>query len=267
MATATDFPYLATRTPIAMAHRGGAAHPANVGLENTMVAFRAAVALGYRYLETDVHATADGRVVAFHDPRLDRVTDAEGAIAALPYAAVREARIAGRASVPLLEELLEELPNTFVNIDIKADRALEPTISEIRRLGVIDRVCVGSFSERRVRAVRAALGPGLATAAGPVGVAGLRLSPRLMSRYLHTPAPVLQIPVRHRLGGVEITLVTPRLVDTVHALGKQVHVWFHGWNREDAAEMNRLLDLGVDGIVTDHIGVLAGVLAERGTPL
>ena len=112
MATATDFPYLATRTPIAMAHRGGAAHPANVGLENTMVAFRAAVALGYRYLETDVHATADGRVVAFHDPRLDRVTDAEGAIAALPYAAVREARIAGRESVPLLEELLEELPET-----------------------------------------------------------------------------------------------------------------------------------------------------------
>ncbi len=264
---ATDFPYLDSRPPIAMAHRGGAAYSANVGLENTLAAFREAVAMGYRYVETDVHATLDGRLVAFHDPRLDRVTDATGAIAELPYAAVREARIGGREPVPLLSELLEELPGVNVNIDIKADDALAPTVREVERLGAIDRVCIGSFSERRVRAARRALGPRLATAAGAVGTASLRFAPVLVSRHLHTPAPVLQIPTEHRLGGLQVTVVTPALVSTAHALGKQVHVWFHSWSREDAEEMHRLLDLGVDGIVTDHIDVLAEVLAARGTPL
>ncbi len=263
---AVDFPYLAG-TPIAMAHRGGAAYPPNLGLENSLAAFSAAAALGYRYLETDVHVTADRHVVAFHDGRLDRVTDGSGVIAELPYAAVREARIGGREPIPQLCELLEALPAARVNIDIKADRALEPTIGEIRRLGVLDRVCIGSFSERRVRAARRALGPRLATAAGVVGTASLRFAPALVTRYLHTPAPVLQIPAEYLLGGREVTLVTPALVGAVHRLGKQLHVWFHAWSREDAEEMHRLLDLGVDGIITDHIDVLADVLAQRGTPL
>ncbi len=263
---AAEFPYLAG-PPIAMAHRGGAAYPPNVGLENTLAAFRAAVALGFRHVETDVHATADGRVVAFHDPRLDRVSDATGAIAELPYAAVREARIGGREPVPLLSELLEALPETKVNIDIKSDHALEPTIREIRRLGALDRVCVASFSERRVRAARRALGPRLATACGALGTVSTRFAPALVTRYLHTPAPVLQLPEQYRIGGRQLTLVTPALVRAVHGLGKQLHVWFHSWSREDAEEMHRLLDLGADGIVTDHIHVLAEVLAQRGTPL
>ncbi len=264
---AEQFPYLATRLPIAMAHRGGAAYPPNLGLENSMAAFRTAVGLGYRYLETDVHATADGVLLAVHDARLDRVTDAEGAIAELPYAVVREARIGGREPIPLLSELLEELPDAFVNIDIKADRALEPTIREIIRFGAIDRVCVGSFSGRRVRAARAALGPRLATAAGGVGSFAMRLAPALLSRYLHTPAPVLQLPSEHHVAGRLVTVMTPQLIETAHRLGKQVHVWFHAGSREDAPEMHRLLDLGVDGIVADHIDVLAQVLAERGVGL
>ena len=92
---AGDFTYLDQPTPVGLAHRGGAAFGPNVGLENTLAAFRRAVDMGYRYLETDVHATRDGRVVAFHDTVLDRVSDRHGAIATLPYDAVREARIGG----------------------------------------------------------------------------------------------------------------------------------------------------------------------------
>ena len=264
---ATDFAYLAAPTPLALAHRGGAAYGPNVGFENTIAAFRRAVDMGYRYLETDVHATSDGHVVAFHDTVLDRVSDTVGAIADLRLDAVREARIGGAEGIPLLAEMFEEFPDTFVNIDIKADSALGPTIREIRRHGATARVCIGSFSERRLRAARAALGPGVATAAGQIGTALLRFTPALVSRLLHTPAPVLQIPAQHRLYGRTITLVTPGLVRRAHALGKQVHVWFHAWSTEDAAEMHRLLDLGVDGIVTDHIDVLRDVLAERGHPL
>ena len=264
---AEDYPYLAGPTPLALAHRGGAAYAPNVGFENTMAAFRRAVDLGYRYLETDVHATRDGQVVAFHDAVLDRATDASGAIADLPWREVRQARVGGTEPVPLLAELFEEWPDVRVNIDVKADTALAPTLREVERLGAADRVCIGSFSERRLRAARRALGPGVATAAGQVGTALLRFTPSALSRLLHTPAPVLQIPAHHRLRGRTITLVTPGLVRRAHVLGKQVHVWFHSWSREDATEMHRLLDLGVDGIVTDHIDVLRDVLAERGRPL
>ncbi|MFC7489301.1 MULTISPECIES: glycerophosphodiester phosphodiesterase family protein [unclassified Knoellia] len=267
MARASEFAYFDHSGPIGMAHRGGAAYGPNVGLENTMGAFRRAVAMGYRYLETDVHATSDGELIAFHDTHLDRTTDCVGAIIDLPYAAVREARINGTDAVPLLTELLEELPTVRLNIDVKADSALAPTVETIRAHGAIERVCIASFSERRVRAARRALGPALATAAGQVGTGALRYAPGLVSRWLHTPAPVLQLPVAHRLRGRQITLVTPRLVSVAHRLGKQVHVWFHPWSDESAAEMHRLLDVGVDGIVTDHIDTLRDVLAERGHPL
>ena len=264
---ASDFAYLSDATPVALAHRGGAAYGPNVGLENTLAAFDRAVGMGYRYLETDVHATRVGRLVAFHDAVLDRVSDVSGAIAALPYDAVREARIGGSEPIPLLSDLFESFPGVRINIDVKADAALEPMVREVLRHAASDRVCIGSFSERRLRAARQALGPGVATAAGQVGTALLRFSPDVLSRMLHTPAPVLQIPAVHRLRGRTLTLVTPGLVRRAHALGKHVHVWFHSWAREDAAEMHRLLDLGVDGVVTDHIDVLRDVLAERGHPL
>ena len=264
---ASDFTYLDSPTPVALAHRGGAAYAPNVGIENTVAAFRRAVDMGYRYIETDVHATSDGQLIAFHDTVLDRVSDVSGAIETLPYDALREVRIGGSEPIPLLGELFETFPGIRVNIDIKADTALEPTVREVLAHGASDRVCIGSFSERRLRAARAALGPGVATAAGQVGTALLRFTPDIVSRLLHTPAPVLQIPASHRVAGRTITLVTPGLVRRAHALGKHVHVWFHSWSREDATEMHRLLDLGVDGIVTDHIDVLRDVLAERGHPL
>jgi glycerophosphoryl diester phosphodiesterase len=110
-------PYLDHATPIAFAHRGGAAD----GVENTAAAFRRAAAAGYRYFETDVHTTADGRLVAFHDPTLDRVTDATGRISALPWSEVRRARAGGTEPLPLFEELLEEFPEARWNVDVKAE--------------------------------------------------------------------------------------------------------------------------------------------------
>ncbi|MFV0463707.1 MAG: glycerophosphodiester phosphodiesterase family protein [Nostocoides sp.] len=260
---AAAYPYFDAPTPLALAHRGGAAYGPNRGLENSLAAFRTARSLGYRYLETDVHATADGVLVAFHDDRLDRVTDGVGAVADLPYASVAEARIGGREPIPRLEELLEELPGARLNIDVKSNQAVAPLIEAIRRHEAIDRVCVGSFSERRLRAVRTALGPKLATAAGQFGVAALRFGPSVITRMMATPSPVLQIPDTHHIGGVTLRLVTPGLLRKAHALGKQVHVW----TVDDPSEMARLLDLGVDGIVTDRIDVLARVLAGRGVAL
>jgi glycerophosphoryl diester phosphodiesterase len=219
--------------------------------------------MGYRYLETDVHGTSDGHLLAFHDLRLDRVTDSRGRIAALPLEEVRRSLVAGTERIPLLSEVLEEFPDVRVNIDVKAPGAIEPLVRVIREHDAIDRVCVGSFSDRRLRAVRRLLGPRLATAAGPSEVGALRFAPSRLAGWLRSPAAVLQVPTGHLWGGRRFDLVTPALVERVHASGKHIHVW----TVDDAAEMHRLLDLGVDGIVSDRIDTLAEVLAARGVPL
>ncbi|MGA4847622.1 glycerophosphodiester phosphodiesterase [Streptomyces sp. G5(2025)] len=236
-----------------MAHRGGAAD----GLENTAAAFRRAVGLGYRYIETDVHATADGRLVAFHDATLDRVTDAAGRIIDLPWSQVRHARVAGTEPVPLFEELLETFPDVRWNVDVKADPALAPLLDLIRRAGAWDRVCVGSFSEARVARAQRLAGPRLATSFGTRGVAALRLRSYGVPAVVRRSAVCAQVPETH--GGIRV--VDHRFVRAAHARGLQVHVW----TVNDAERMAALLDLGVDGIVSDHIETLREVLEGRGS--
>ncbi|SDJ86421.1 glycerophosphodiester phosphodiesterase [Streptomyces indicus] len=244
-------PYL-DAAPLAFAHRGGAAD----GLENTEAAFRSAVDSGYRYLETDVHATADGKLVAFHDATLDRVTDTGGRIADLRWADVQKARVGGREPVPLFEDLLEAFPDARWNVDVKADPALEPLLNLIRRTATWDRICVGSFSEARVARAQRLAGPQLATSLGTSGVLALRLRSLGMPARLRRSAVAAQVPELQ--SGIRV--VDHRFVRTAHALGLQVHVW----TVNDRARMERLLDLGVDGIMTDHTGTLIEVLKERG---
>ncbi|MYT36860.1 glycerophosphodiester phosphodiesterase [Streptomyces sp. SID8356] len=245
-------PYLDHATPLAFAHRGGAAD----GVENTAAAFRRAAAAGYRYFETDVHTTADGRLVAFHDATLDRVTDATGRISALPWSEVRRARVGGTEPLPLFEELLEEFPEARWNVDLKAEPALAPLLELIRRTGAWDRVCVGSFSEARVVRAHRLAGPRLATSYGVRGVLGLRLRSWGIPAALRAGAVCAQVPERQ--GGIPV--VDARFVRTAHARGLQVHVW----TVNEPDRMRRLLDLGVDGIMTDHIETLRTVLSERG---
>ncbi|MBK9475432.1 MAG: glycerophosphodiester phosphodiesterase [Tetrasphaera sp.] len=264
---AADFSYFDAATPIALAHRGGTTYGPNVGIENTIRAFRHAVDLGFTHLETDVHATADGELIAFHDTSLDRVTNRTGLVKELPYAVVAEALIGGREPVPTLRELLTTFPNARINIDIKDDAATQPTLDLIDELGVGDRVCLGAFSRPRIREIRRRVGGRVATAAGHLGSGSLRFSPALLTRLVHTPAPVLQIPGRYRLRGREFELVTGRLVQRAHALGKHVHVWFYPWQRQDERAMHALLDLGVDGLVVDDLEALTRVFAARGHPL
>ncbi|MFD4634562.1 glycerophosphodiester phosphodiesterase [Streptomyces sp. NPDC058284] len=253
MTTHVRHPYLDHPGPLALAHRGGAAD----GLENTAAAFRRAVDLGYRYIETDVHATADGRLVAFHDTTLDRVTDAAGRIIDLPWREVRRARVAGSEPVPLFEELLEAFPEVRWNVDVKAESALLPLLELMRRTSCWDRVCVGSFSEARVARAQRLAGPRLATSLGTRGVAALRLQSYGVPAALRRSAVCAQVPETH--GGIRV--VDHRFVKAAHARGLQVHVW----TVNDAERMTALLDLGVDGIVSDHIETLRGVLKDRGT--
>ena len=246
--------YLDHPGPIALAHRGWS----NAGLENSMAAFAAAVELGYGYVETDVHATRDGVAVAFHDTTLDRVTDGSGAVASLDWSTVRRARIGGVEPVPRLEDLLGAWPDLRVNIDVKAASAIGPTVDVIERTGAHDRVCIASFSDARRRAVVRRLSRPVATSAGNGTVAAFLVGARsgAVSRRVLRTVDCLQVP--ERSGRVRV--ITRATVEAAHAVGVQVHVW----TVNDADAMHRLLDLGVDGLVSDRSDVLRDVLTERG---
>lgn len=254
-------PYLDHPRPLAIAHRGGT----EAAPENSLAAFRAATELGFRYLETDVHLTADGVLVAFHDDALDRVTDATGLVAELPASVVASARIGGTEPIPTLDELLERFPDTRFNIDPKSDHTVVALVAALRRHRAFDRVCLGAFSDDRLRRLRSLAGPELCTAAGPREITSVLASVRAgragragaaLARR-SSPFACLQVPVRHR--GVEI--VTSPFVESAHRRGLQVHVW----TIDEPAEMHRLLDLGVDGIMTDRPSVLRAVLEDRGS--
>lgn len=215
-----------------------------------MPAFQHAVDLGYRYVETDVQVTADGVLVAFHDDDLQRTCGREGRISQLPWSEVRTALVDGEAPIPLLEDLLGAWPDLRVNIDCKSDEAVDALVAALRRTASLHRVCVGSFSDARLRRLRAALGPDLCTSLGPAGVAALRFG--LMRR---TSALAAQVPVRQG----RLTVTTEGFVRRATALGVQVHVW----TIDEADEMHRLLDLGVHGVMTDRLTVLRDVLQQR----
>ncbi len=236
--------------PLAFAHRGGPGH----NPENSWPAFEHAVRLGYRYLETDAHATADGVLVAFHDHTLDRVTDRTGAIGSLPASEVAAARIGGVEPIPVLADLLAAWPDVRFNVDVKHGPAARPLAELIRRTAAWDRVCITSFSAARLRATRRYLDRPVTMAASPVGAAALRsglpgraLAPAFARRGVRCA----QLPVR---------MATAPMITRAHEAGLQVHIW----TVNERALMNSLLDLGVDGLMTDNTELLREVLLARG---
>ena len=243
-----------------MAHRGFSRE----GLENSMAAFRGAVELGYRYLETDVHTTSDGVLLLFHDDSLDRVTDGRGRISDLTAAEVAAARIGGREPVPLFDDLVTAFPDVRLNLDVKDWSSVRSLADGIERHHAHQRVLVASFSDRRRRAVLKLLSLPVASSAGVMTNAlFVLLGPLMPAAWLRRvlrralrDVQALQVPVRY--GAFRV--VTAGYVRRAHALGLVVHVW----TINEQAEMRRLLELGVDGIVTDRADLLKLVLLERG---
>ncbi|WP_054047664.1 glycerophosphodiester phosphodiesterase [Alloactinosynnema sp. L-07] len=253
----SDHGFLSGPYPRAFVHRGWH-YDELAGMENSLAAFKRAIAEGYRYVETDVHATSDGVVVVHHDELLDRTTDATGAVALLPWKTVSAARIGGREPVSRVEDLLEELPDALVNIDLKSDAVVEPMLAVLRRMDAFDRVCLASFSEARMKRVRKQAGPAVLTSMGMRAMAGFWASaklPQVMARKSARPL-VCQVPVKQG----RLTVVDKRLIAVARHRGAEVHVW----TIDDAAQMHELLDLGVDGLMTDRPQVLKDVLIERG---
>jgi glycerophosphoryl diester phosphodiesterase len=256
-------PYFDGPFPRAYAHRGW--HVGDLaGCENTLAAFRRAVEEGFGYLEMDVHASADGVPVVHHDAILDRTTDGSGPIRARPAATLAGVRVRGREPLPLLEQVLTELPDTRMTIELKSDAVVEPVLAVLQRTDSWHRVCLGSYHDGRLRRAREAAGPQLCTSMGQGAAVGLRTRAwfdRLPEPLRHLPVPpvagdLAQLP--RRFGG--LVVVDAALLRAAHVTGREVHVW----TVDRAAEMSALLDLGADGLLSDRPDVLREVLHDRG---
>ncbi len=246
-------PFLQGDRPVAVAHRGGALEAP----ENTIEAFEYAAELGYRYIETDAQLTADGVVVAFHDSSIDRVSETSGEISDWRWSDLSSVAIEGSGRLTTIEQLLDAYPGHKFNIDAKSDAVADPLLGVIANASAFERVCVGSFDEKRLVQMRANA-PDLCTSFGP--------PPTLkhVIRSLGIPIPrqkgglVFQVPMAYR----GLPIVTQRFIDRAHDDGLLVHVW----TINDADQMRRLLDMGVDGVMTDRPSVLKDVFTERGLP-
>ena len=235
--------YFSPPSPRVFAHRGLAVEAP----ENTMLAFLKALSVGADYLETDVHASSDGVSVVAHDETLSRVAGRPVRVDHLTMAELRRVDLGEGQGFPSLAEVLDAFPEARFNIDLKSDAAVEPTVDAILEAGAVQRVLVASFDDRRRLAALERL-PGVATSA----------SKRASSRAIAAAQLGLLPAVRRALRGVDavqipekykgVNLITPRLLSLMKAAGVEVHVW----TVNDVPTMQRLLAMGVDGIVTDR---------------
>ena len=247
-------PYFDSELPRVFAHRG----LATTAPENTLAAFGAAVELGVRYIETDVHGSRDGVAVVSHDPDLTRLAGITSAVSDFAMSELAAIELGAGQGFGSLVEALDAFPDTRFNIDIKSSDAIAPTIAAITATNAIGRVLVTSFSEeRRLAAVREL--PGVATSASARRFASALGSATFgrttaLARTLRD-IDCVQVPTHY--GPLRIT--TPPIIRRLHAAGVEIHVW----TINDAATMHRLLDLGVDGLVTDRADIALAAVAER----
>jgi glycerophosphoryl diester phosphodiesterase len=236
---------------IAMSHRGDARSHA----ENTREAFDSAVKLGFRFLETDVRLTRDGVLVAFHDATLLRIAGDPRTIRELTFEELSQTELSQPGKIARLETLLTAWPSLRWNLDPKEDEVVDPLAELIDKLDVIDRICVGSHYDHRTNRLRKRFGDRLSTALGRVGVVRLRLAswgfPCGPIRARCAQIPIRQGPLR---------LVDRKLIERAHQQGLAVIVW----TINEADAIHHLIDLGVDGIMTDNAPLLRQILIERG---
>ncbi len=249
-------PYLAPPVPRVFAHRG----LTTGALENTLAAFDAALAAGAGYLETDAHATADGIAVLLHDAELRRIASLDLAVSSLTLPELRAIRPIGE-QICTLVEALRTFPSARFNIDVKSASAAEAVARAVREADALDRVLVASFSRRRRLRTLARVGDVAASASAIevlAAVVAALFGLRPLVRRVLRNVDAVQMP--QKIAGIRLS--TPRLIRAFHRAGVEVHVW----TVNDPAEMRRLLDAGVDGIVTDRCDLLAEEIRRRPDP-
>jgi glycerophosphoryl diester phosphodiesterase len=259
--TFKDYPYFRDGDFLPFAHRGGSRRFP----ENTRASFEGAMALGFRHIETDVHLSADGHLVVFHDSTVDRTTDGQGAVASMTLAELRKLDVGYRfspgdgsfpyrgrgLSVMTLEEAFLISPDLYFNVEMKGSAlpVVDALNAFISAHGVRDRVLAAAADDRLTKRFRAICGERVPTSPGAAGIARFWAAARVGAhRRFRFPFQALQVPIHH---GV-LQVVTPEFVEAAHEVGIAVHVW----TIDDPTQMRWLRELDVDGIMTDCPEVL-----------
>lgn len=242
------------QAPRVLAHRGFSEGHA----ENTLGAFRAALAVGADVLETDVHLSKDGQVIVAHDPDLSRVAGRAGLVSDHTAAQLASMDLGFGEGFPTLVSVVEAFPEAKFNIDLKEARVVAPFVDVIRGLGAHHRVLVASFDEASRSAAIAAL-PGVVSSATPGHIIEGRVRSWLglsgAAWALPPEIRALQVPPTHR----GLAIVTPSFLRMAHSKGLEVHVW----TINEVRVMERFLDMGVDGLVTDRADLAVELISAR----
>ena len=220
-----------------------------------MPSFQDSIDLGYRYLETDVHLSADGVLYAFHDDNLLARTGVNANFGDLSAREIDALLVDERAPIPRFDDVVTTWPHARLNVDTKSDATVLPLIASVRRHGLLDRICIGSFVDRRVKLCRRELGPDLCTSMGQLEAARLVMAAKHLADPSLLTAQCAQLPLKR-----VVPVATPELIAFAHDCGIQVHVW----TIDDPDDMRYLLDADVDGIMTDRPRILRDVLINRG---
>lgn len=239
--------------PLAFAHRGFAPN----GEENTLKAFHAAIDLGFGYLETDVHTSKDGVLMVFHDETLERLAKQPGSIKDYSVEELKTFGVAGE-QIPTFEELLLAFPNAHFNVDLKNRESAPLLAALMEKHDAFNRILIASFTGSYRIVAQKLLEHRVATSPGFLGIAVATVISKIgpLPRRGLSSFSALQVPEFHG----RIRVVSRKFITKAHELGLQVHVWVIN----DASDMHRMLDLGVDGIMTDRADLLAKVMQERG---
>ena len=235
---------------MAFAHRGGT----EFAPENTYEAFSSAVSIGYKYLETDVHPNADNKLMAFHDSSVDRVTNYKGKICNFTSSELKKIKVKEKFQIPFLEDLIESFSKSFFSIDMKSDQSVKPLIKLIKSMNAVDRVCFASFSQDRIDYVRDEFDNKCITSMGPREIIKTKISSIINFKQKIIPK-ISSLPIsRYR-----IKLLNKRHINFLKSLNIRVIAW----TINDVEAINKLIDLGVDGIMTDNISVLKKILIKK----
>ena len=242
-------PYLDVPGVAISAHRGGSIEAP----ENTIESFEYSIELGSSYIETDVQLSSNGIPYIFHDDDLKRLFGKNIIFNSLHSDEIDELILFDKYKIPTLESTLQKFPDTLFQIDVKTDEVVLPTMEVIKKTNSTDKVCIASFSSKRLKQVHN-LYPEICLSMGPFEVMKLLLASFGLYRK-KVPGNCLQIPI-YQYG---IKLVTKRFINYIHSIGLKIHVWTI--NDEDT--MQRLIDLGVDGIITDRPKTLKDLLSHH----
>lgn len=246
--------YFDAPLPRRFAHRGLSSHRPGID-ENSIAAFEAAIAAGATHVESDTHATADGAALLFHDDDLSRVANIPSRISELSLAQIKEIRLNHGSEIPTLPEVFEQFPDLYLNLDIKSEQAIEPTVRAIEKYQAHDRVLVSSFSDNRRQKALTLLSKPVATSASMKTVISAWLSHQFLfgigfSRIVRD-VDAFQIPMSQG----PVKLATKSFIKRAQKAGTEVHFW----TINDAKTMRSLIELGADGIVTDRVDILSSL--------